>query len=112
MTTQDVITACADLPLMQLYMVQSSVGQEIEKQKRLLIKSVTVEKEDRKVFLKHPVNGTYVCKPVAFKGRWRMWKMIPGVRGLKEGPVVVNEHSGDLDDLKIHVALGYYKDAV
>ena len=40
-----------------------------------------------------------------------MWKMVQGQRGLKQGPMVVEEAMGDLDDLKIHVALGYYKDS-
>ena len=99
------------MPLMDLYEVRAGVEREIERQKKLLINSVSVEKNQfGTIYLNHTTNGTYVCKKAAYKGRWRMWKMIPGQRGPKQGPVVVNEHQGDLDDLRIQVALGYYKD--
>jgi len=98
------------LPLMQLYDVQSIVGPAIEKELRRLRASVIRKNEGKNVYLEHPENGTYICKNVAYAGRWRMWKMVQGVRGLKRGPMVVEEAFGDIDDLKIHVALGYYKD--
>jgi hypothetical protein len=112
MTAQAVLNSLNDLPLMELYKVASETQRAIEKQKRLLISSVSAERNERTVYLKHPTNGTYVCKQVAYRGRWRMWKMVPGQRGLKQGPMVVHEAMGDLDDLRIQVALGYYKDSI
>jgi hypothetical protein len=112
---QDVLNSLNGLSLADLYKVQVELGRAIEKQKKLLIGSVSVEKNEHgTIYLKHLTNGTYVCKRVAYMGRWRMWKMIQGQRGLKQGPMVVHECSGygsweDLDGLKIQVALGYYK---
>ena len=105
-----------DVGLMDLYKLRNEVQQAIDKEKKRLIGSVSVEKNEHgTIFLTHQTNGSYVCKRAAFRSRWRMWKMVQGQRGLKQGPVVVHEHGGygsweELDDLKIHVALGYYKD--
>lgn len=100
-----------NLSLMDLYKVKTEVYRKIDRQKKLLINSVVVEKNKHgTIYLKHLTNGTYVCKKVAYGGRWRVWKMISGQRGLKQGPVVIKEESCDLDSLIIQVALGYYKD--
>jgi phage gp16-like protein len=84
MLAQDILTACDSLSLMDLYKVQSDIEQKIEKQKCDLINSVKSERDGQKVFLKHPTNGTYLCKQAAYAGRWRMWKMVEGQRGLKQ----------------------------
>ena len=97
------------LSLMDLYDVQRKVVKLIEEKKRQLILSVSVEKNAHgATILKHPTNGSYIVKPHAYRGRLRMWKMVEGQRGLKQGPVVEHEAMGNLDDLRIGIALGNY----
>lgn len=110
MDMREILYEVNGLSLPDLYTIQNEVAARIDKEKRRLINSVSTMRNEHGTTLKHPTHGTYICKNAAYKGRWRMWKMIPGQRGLKQGPVVVEEAMGDLDSLKIQVALGHYKD--
>jgi hypothetical protein len=111
MDKQDIFSGVEQMPLMDMYEVARWWDLAINKRRKSLMESVSVEKnKNGATILSHPDNGSYIVKPWAFRGRLRMWKMIPGSRGLKQGPMVVKEHTGDLDSLKVQIALGHYKE--
>lgn len=114
----DIVTILRDLPLMELYKVQGMVRDAIDREHEHLLDSVVAFNETALgrasygVHLRHATYGTYWCQKVGSRGRWRVWKMVEGKRGLKRGPMVLRESmNSDLDNLKIQIALGHYKDS-
>jgi hypothetical protein len=46
-------------------------------------------------------NGFHIiAKPEAYMGRWRVYEWVQGKRGMKKGRMIMDEHSGNIRELK------------
>ena len=107
MTKNDVLSAMGKLSLQDLQSISFEFSREVTRRSDRLIRSIKVEKQPNQINLSHERHGSFVCKKVAFAGRWRVWKL----KDKKKVMVIEESMTYDIDDIRLRIALGQF-DAV
>lgn len=83
------------------------LDEEIERRRQEALHEVQVTKLGPKHFIfSHPVFGEFEAKNVAYAGRYRVWRRVPGVRGMKRGEVVIGEYYGGITGIRSAISKG------
>lgn len=86
----------------------ASLSQEKERRRVESTRKVTVHKVAEGHFtFTHPTAGEFVAKRVAHAGRYRVWQLVRGARGLKLGPVIMKESYLGIQGIRAYLAQNY-----
>jgi hypothetical protein len=85
--------------------ILESLTREQENRSVEAARQVTVTKLAEGHFtFQHPTAGEFEAKRIAHGGRYRVWRRVQGSRGMKRGPVIIQESYLGIQAIRQHIA--------